>query len=215
MRSISLLASAIVVLSACSSAPSAPPQAPAQAAPTSSYQPQANNKAPDTFTVNFDTTKGLVVVEVTRADAPNGADRFYNLVKSKFFDGTRFFRVMPGFVVQWGIAAEPAVTKTWDTPIPDDPVKQTNARGTLVFAAQSRPNTRTAQMFINLVDNGRLDQMGFAPFGKVTSGMEFVDQIFAGYRDAPDQDRITNEGNAYLEKEFPNLDYIKTAAIAK
>jgi peptidyl-prolyl cis-trans isomerase A (cyclophilin A) len=215
MRSISLLASAVVVLTACSSAPSAPAEAPAQAAPQSSYQPPPSEKAPEHFTVNFDTTKGLVVVEVNRADAPNGADRFYNLVKSKFFDGTRFFRVVPNFVVQWGIAAEPAVTKTWDKPIPDDPVKQTNARGTLVFAAQSRPNTRTAQMFINLVDNQRLDGMGFAAFGKVTSGMEFVDQIFSGYGEAPDQDRITNEGNEYLEKEFPNLDYIKTATIAK
>ncbi len=137
-------------------------------------------RRPEHYIVNFDTTKGLVVVDVTRADAPNGADRFYNLVKSKFFDGTRFFRVVPNFVVQWGIAAEPAVTKTWDKPIPDDPVKQTNARGTLVFAAQSLPNTRTAQMFINLVDNARLDGMGFAAFGKVTSGMEFVDQIFSG-----------------------------------
>lgn len=214
MKSISLLATAIVVLTACSSAPSAPPQAPAQVAPASSYKTPPNDKAPDNFKVNFDTSKGLVVVEVTRADAPNGADRFYNLVKSKFFDGTRFFRVVPNFVIQWGIAAEPAVTKTWDIPIQDDPVKQTNARGTLVFAAQSRPNTRTAQMFLNLSDNGRLDQMGFAPFGKVISGMDVVDQIFAGYGEAPDQDRITNEGNAYLEKEFPNLDYIKTATIA-
>lgn len=210
-----MLASATLILAACSSSPSAPPQAPAQVAPQSSYKAPPNEKAPDTFKVNFDTSKGLVVVEVNRADAPNGADRFYNLVNAKFFDGTRFFRVVPNFVVQWGIAAEPAVTKTWDIPIQDDPVKTTNARGTLVFAAQSRPNTRTAQMFLNLRDNGRLDQMGFAPFGKVISGMEFVDQIYAGYGEAPDQDRITNEGNAYPEKEFPNLDYIKAATIAK
>ena len=215
MKYVSLLASATLVLTACSSAPSAPPPAAAQAAPESSFKAPPNDKAPDHFKVNFDTSKGLVVVEVNRDEAPNGADRFYNLVTSKFFDGTRFFRVVPNFVVQWGIASEPAMTKTWEKPIQDDPVKTTNARGTLVFAAQSRPNTRTAQMFLNLRDNGRLDQMGFAPFGKVVEGMEFVEQIFPGYGEAPDQDRITNEGNAYLEKEFPNLDYIKTATIAK
>jgi peptidyl-prolyl cis-trans isomerase A (cyclophilin A) len=215
MKSLSFLASAALFLTACSSAPSAPPPAAAQATPEASPKTPPSEKAPDHFKVNFDTSKGLVVVEVNRDDAPVGADRFYNLVKTKFFDGTRFFRVVPNFVVQWGIAAEPAVSKSWDVPIQDDPVKTTNARGTLVFAAQSRPNTRTAQMFLNLRDNGRLDQMGFAPFGKVIEGMEFVDQIFAGYGEAPDQDRITNEGNAYLEKEFPNLDYIKTATIAR
>ena len=211
MKSITFLTSAALLLVACSSSPSAPPQA---APPPAAAKAPPNEKAPDTYKVNFETSKGLVVVEVNRADAPNGADRFYNLVKAKFFDGTRFFRVVPGFVAQWGIAADPSVSKAWEVPIQDDPVKTSNARGTLVFAAQSRPNTRTAQMFLNFRDNGRLDQMGFAPFGKVISGMEFVDQIYSGYGEAPDQERITAEGNAYLEKEFPNLDFIKTATIA-
>ena len=212
MKSLTFLASAILMLTACSSAPSAPPQTPP--APAAAKAPP-NEKAPETYKVNFETSKGLVVIEVNRADAPMGADRFYNLVKAKFFDGTRFFRVVPGFVAQWGIAADPAVSKSWDVPIQDDPVKISNARGTLVFAAQSRPNTRTTQMFLNFRDNGRLDQMGFAPFGKVIAGMEFVDQIYSGYGEAPDQDRITAEGNAFLEKEFPELDFIKAATIAQ
>jgi peptidyl-prolyl cis-trans isomerase A (cyclophilin A) len=170
--------------------------------------------APEKFLVNMETSKGPVVIEVTRADAPLGADRFYDLVKAKYFDGARFFRVVPGFVVQFGLAADPALSKKFDVPIQDDPVKQTNARGTLVFAATSRPNSRTEQLFINLGDNARLDQIGFAPFGKVLSGMEFIDQITPEYGERPDQDAITAQGNAYLEKQFPKLDYIKTATIA-
>ena len=170
-------------------------------------------KAPDTFKVTFELSKGPVVIEVNRADAPIGADRFYTLVKTGFFDGARFFRVVPGFVVQFGMAADPAVYKKWNVPINDDAVKQTNARGTLVFAATSQPNSRTTQMFINLADNARLDGMGFAPFGKVVSGMEFVEQINPEYRENPDQEEIEKSGNAYLEKEFPRLDYIKSAKV--
>jgi peptidyl-prolyl cis-trans isomerase A (cyclophilin A) len=170
--------------------------------------------APEKYRVNMETSRGPVVIEVTRADAPLGADRFYDLVKAKYFDGARFFRVVPGFVVQFGLAANPALSKKFDVPIQDDPVKQTNARGTLVFAATSRPNSRTEQLFINLGDNARLDQIGFAPFGKVLSGMEFVDQITPEYGERPDQSAITEQGNAYLEKEFPKLDFIKTAVIA-
>lgn len=166
------------------------------------------------YRVNMDTSKGMVVIEVTRADAPNGADRFYNLVKAKFYDGARFFRVVPGFMVQFGIAANPAMTKTWDVPIPDDPVKVSNVRGTVSFAAQSAPNTRTAQVFINFGNNSRLDSMRFAAFGKVVSGMEFVDQIYSADGENPDQSQIEAQGNAYLQKAFPNLDYIKTARIA-
>jgi peptidyl-prolyl cis-trans isomerase A (cyclophilin A) len=173
----------------------------------------ANETAPATFKVNLDTSRGPVIIEVTRADAPIGADRFYSLVRAKFFDGARFFRVVPGFVAQFGIAADPAVNKNWNTPIQDDPVKSSNARGTLTFAATSAPNSRTTQMFINLRDNQRLDGLGFAAFGKVVSGMENVDQIYSGDGEKPDQEQIERSGNAYLEKEFPKLDYIKTARV--
>lgn len=178
-------------------------------------KPAAAEKAPETFRVNLDTSKGPVVIEVTRADAPNGADRFYSLVKAKYFDGARFFRVIPGFMAQFGIAADPAVTKAWDRAIEDDPVRTSNVRGTVTFAATGQPNSRTTQLFINFGDNSRLDADRFAPFGKVVSGMENVDQIYAGDRENPDQSRIEAEGNAYLEKAFPNLDYIKTARIAQ
>jgi peptidyl-prolyl cis-trans isomerase A (cyclophilin A) len=177
----------------------------------------SNAAAPATFRVNMETSRGLVVIEVTRADAPIGADRFYDLVKAKYFDGARFFRVVKTpvpFVVQFGLAADPALSKKWDIPIQDDPVKQPNARGTLVFAATNRPNSRTQQLFINLGDNPRLDQIGFAPFGKVLSGMEFVDQITDEYGEQPNHQAITEQGNAYLQKEFPKLDFIKTATIA-
>jgi peptidyl-prolyl cis-trans isomerase A (cyclophilin A) len=172
-----------------------------------------NETAPATYRVALELSKGPVVIEVTRADAPNGADRFYNLVKAKYFDGARFFRVIPGFMAQFGIAADPEMSKKWDVPIQDDPVKQTNARGMLTFAATSQPNSRSTQLFINFGNNGQLDAMGFAPFGKVVSGMEFVDQINPEYRETPDQGAATEKGNAYLEKEFPRLDYIKTARI--
>src|ERR1700723_2501326 len=150
-------------------------------------QKATDEKAPETFRVNLDTSKGPVVIEVTRADAPNGADRFYNLVKAKYLDGARFFRVIPGFMAQFGLAADPAVSKTWDVPIQDDPVKASNVRGTLTFAATGAPNSRPTQLFITFGDNSRLDSQRFAPFGKVVSGMEFVDQIYSGYGENPDQ----------------------------
>jgi peptidyl-prolyl cis-trans isomerase A (cyclophilin A) len=163
----------------------------------------------------MDTSKGPVVIEVTRSDAPLAADRFYNLVKAKYFDGARFFRVVPGFMAQFGLAADPAVSKAWDVPIQDEPVKTSNVRGAVTFAASSQPNSRSTQLFINFADNARLDSLGFAPFGKVVSGMENVDQIYSGDGEKPDQGRVEAEGNAYLEKEFPHLDYIKTARIAQ
>ena len=178
-------------------------------------QKPTNEKAPDVFRVNMDTSKGMVVIEVTRADAPLGADRFFNLVKAKYFDGARFYRVVPGFMAQFGMAADPSVTKTWDVPIADDPVKTSNVRGAVTFAATAAPDSRTTQLFINFADNGRLDSMRFAPIGKVVSGMEFVDQIYSGYGEKPDQMRMEGEGNQYLEKEFPNLDFIKTARLAQ
>ncbi len=193
------------LMSACSHSTA---QAPEAKAP-------ANETAPATYRVNFDTSRGLFVVEINREQAPNGADRLYNMVKSKYFDGSRFYRVVPGFMVQWGAAADPKVAADWDVSIPDDEVKTTNARGTITFAASSQPNSRTTHMFINYVDNARLDPMGFAPVGKVVSGMDTVDQIYSGDGERPDQIRMKTEGNAYLEKEFPNLDYIKTARIAQ
>jgi peptidyl-prolyl cis-trans isomerase A (cyclophilin A) len=180
-----------------------------------------NETAPATFRVSLDTTKGPVVIEVTRDLAPIGADRFYNLVKAKYFDGARFFRVVgptdghPAFVAQWGIAADPETTKKWDVPIPDDPVKTSNVRGTVTFAAASAPNTRSTQMFINLGDNSRLDAMGFAPFGRVVSGMDTVDQLYYGYGESPDQTAAEEQGNSYFETNFPKLDYIKTARLAQ
>ena len=174
-----------------------------------------SHTAPATFRVNFDTTKGPLIVGVTRADAPLGADRFYNLIIAKFFDGARFFRVVPGFVVQFGMAGDPKLNAAWNTPIQDDPVLVSNLRGTLCFAAESAPNTRTSQMFINLADNRRLDARRFAVFGKVLSGMDNVDRIYSGDGEKPDQSLIEKYGNAYLEKEFPRLDYIRTARLVE
>lgn len=199
MKTLSAIASVALLLSACS----APAQKP------------TNETAPETYRVNLDTSRGPVVIEVTRANAPIGADRFYNLVKAKYFDGARFFRVLPGFMAQFGLAADPAVSKAWDVPIQDDPVKTSNVRGAVTFAATSAPDSRSTQLFINFADNSRLDSQRFAPFGKVVSGMENVDQIYSGYGQNPDQERIESEGNAYLEKEFPRLDYIKSARIAE
>jgi peptidyl-prolyl cis-trans isomerase A (cyclophilin A) len=171
--------------------------------------------APAEYRVKFDTSRGAFVVAVVRAQAPNGADRLFDLVKHHFFDGARFYRVVPGFVVQWGYAAQPADTNKWKSAIPDDPVAASNVRGTLTFAATSEPNSRTTQLFINYGDDSRLDHMGFAPVGKVLSGMDVVDEIYSGYGENPDQSRIAQAGNSYLAKEFPKLDYIKTARIVR
>ncbi|MBV9718246.1 MAG: peptidylprolyl isomerase [Candidatus Eremiobacteraeota bacterium] len=166
-----------------------------------------------TFRVLFDTSEGPIIIDVDRSLAPHGAQRFYELVKAKYFDGARFYRVVPGFVVQWGAAANPAVTKKWDVTIPDDRVKTSNTRGTVAFAATGNPNSRTTHLFINLGNNARLDAMGFAPIGRVSSGMPAVGRIYAGYGEQPDQGLIASGGNAYLKKNFPRLDYIKTARI--
>ena len=176
--------------------------------------------APDAFRARFQTNEGVFVVEVDRAWAPNGADRFYVLVKNGYFDGARFFRVIEGFMAQFGMHADPYVTAAWrNHPIPDDPVTQSNARGHLTFAATNLPNSRTTQLFINLVDNPNLDGMGFAPVGRVVEGMEVVDNIYSGYGEAaptgsgPLQQNIAARGNAYLTESFPELDYVERATI--
>ena len=180
-----------------------------------------NEQAPATFKANFDTSKGTFVIEVHRDWAPIGADRFYNLVKNGFFDDVRFFRVISGFMAQFGIHGTPGVQSAWrGANLKDDPVRQSNKRGTVTFATAG-PNTRTTQFFINFGDNAGLDKQGFAPFGEVVSGMAVVDKLNAEYGEGaprgkgPDQGRLQSEGNAYLNKEFPKLDYIKSATIAK
>lgn len=170
-------------------------------------------KAPEQFEATFKTTAGDFVVQVTRAWAPLGADRFYNLVKHGYFTDAAFFRVVPGFVVQFGLSANPTLNKVWSkAPIKDDPVTQSNHLGYVTFATAGA-NTRTTQLFINLADNARLDSMGFAVFGQVTSGMDAVQKIYSGYGESPDQGAITTEGKAYLDKNFPKLDHIISATI--
>jgi peptidyl-prolyl cis-trans isomerase A (cyclophilin A) len=180
-----------------------------------------NEKAPATYKARFDTSKGIVVIDVRRDWAPNGADRFYNLVKNGFYDDTRFFRVISGFMVQFGINGDPKISAPWRmATIKDDPVKQSNKRGYITFAT-SGPDSRTSQVFINFADNGGLDRQGFAPFGQVSSGMEVVDALYSGYGEGapqgrgPDQSRIQREGNNYLMNDFPRLDYVKKASIDK
>lgn len=177
---------------------------------------EANQRqAPDVFQVKFETSAGPIVIEVTRDWAPRGADRFHALVQNGFFDGCRFFRVVPNFVVQWGINGDPKVSAVWrEATIPDDAVKQSNTRGRITFAT-SGPDSRTTQLFINLRDNTSLNGMGFAPFGEVVEGMDVVDELFSGYGEAPNQGRIQMQGNAYLEKDFPKLDYIESATIVE
>ena len=180
-----------------------------------------NEQAPERFKVNFDTSKGSFTIDVHRDWAPQGADRFYNLVKAGFYDDVRFFRVISGFMAQFGIHGNPAVQSAWrNANIKDDPVKQSNRRGYVTFATAG-PNTRTTQLFINYRDNAALDKQGFAPFGEVTSGMSVVDKLHSGYGEGapsgkgPNQGRLNAEGNAYLNKEFPQLDYIKSATIVE
>jgi cyclophilin family peptidyl-prolyl cis-trans isomerase len=176
-------------------------------------------KAPATYQVKFTTTKGNFVLSVTRAWAPLGADRFYNLVRHHFYDNTSFFRVLKGFVVQWGISAYPPVSAAWShAPIKDDPVVQSNLRAYVTYA-MGGPNTRTTQVFINLVDNKRLDNMGFSAFGQVIEGMDVVEALYAGYGEGgpdgqgPEQDKIEKLGKPYLDKSFDKLDSIKTTTL--
>jgi len=206
MRSIRAGLAGLVVLLAGAAAPS----------------PEAlREKAPDTFYAKFETTKGAFVVQVNRAWAPIGADRFYNLVKSGFYDGQRFFRVVKGFVVQWGIHGDPATAANWmGARIPDDPVQEKNASGTITFA-KSGANSRTTQVFINLADNQRtLDKSGFAPFGVIVDGMDVVKKLHSGYGDmvsqggrGVDTTKLYQEGSPYLDRDFPKLDRIVKATV--
>lgn len=169
--------------------------------------------SPESFRVCFETSCGNITVQVNRSWSPQGADRFHSLVTSGYFDGCSFFRVVPGFVVQFGLNGDPKVTSAWRAAnIKDDPVTQTNNRGRLTFATAG-PNTRTTQLFINLANNPRLDSMGFSPFGEVVEGMDVVDRINKEYGERPNQALIQTQGQAYLSKSFPNLDTIKTAKI--
>ena len=172
--------------------------------------------APATYKVNFEASNGAFVVEVHKDWAPIAADRFYNLVKNGFYDEVRFFRVVPNFMVQFGMSGDPALTKTFSSvSMKDEPSKQSNKRGYITFARTSAPNSRGTQVFINYKANAFLDDQGFAPFGEVVQGMDIVDKITSQYGEKPDQGQITASGNAYLKKEFAKLDYIKSATIAK
>jgi cyclophilin family peptidyl-prolyl cis-trans isomerase len=177
-----------------------------------------NEPSPAEYRVSVETTKGTFVIAVTRALAPHGADRFYRLVCAGYFDDSRFFRVVPGFIAQFGIPGDPAITRVWkDRRMPDDSARASNVRGMIAYA-MTGPNTRTTQLFISLVDNRRIDAQGFAPIGRVVSGMEVIDQLYGGYGEtagggmrAGRQDRMMNEGNQHLDRDFPKLDRILTA----
>ena len=208
----------------------APASAAKSAAPSEAAKPagahpalldpsKATEQAPATYTVKLETTKGDILIDVTRAWAPQGADRFYNLVKIGYYDDVAFFRVISGFMAQVGINGDPAVNKAWrPARIKDDPVKESNTRGMVTFAKTGMPDSRTTQIFLNFKDNAQLDRMGFAPFGKVRD-MAVVDTLYSGYGEGaprgqgPSQGRLQGEGNAYLKAEFPKMDYIKKASI--
>jgi peptidyl-prolyl cis-trans isomerase A (cyclophilin A) len=183
--------------------------------PGSSSQADAR-PSPDTFQVEFETTKGNFVIEVQRRWSPNGAGRFYELVQSGYYNGCKFFRAVPGFMVQFGISGDPALNTKWrETPIPDDPVQESNQPGFVTFAKSALPNSRTTQIFINYGDNSRLDSDGFAPFGKVISGMDVVNSLEQSYGEEPSrfQQQIQEQGNAFLESQFPKLDAIIAATV--
>jgi peptidyl-prolyl cis-trans isomerase A (cyclophilin A) len=187
--------------------------APKAAAPNLLDPSTLKARAPEMYRVQFTTTKGNVILEITRAWAPLGADRFYNLVRAGFFTNCTFFRVVPRFIVQFGISPRPDVARVWEKAnIADDRVTQSNKRGTITFATAG-PNTRTTQLFINYGDNAGLDGQGFSPFGQVVEGMDVVDKIYPGYGEQPDQGRLQSEGKAYTDKSFPMLDKILSATI--
>lgn len=180
-----------------------------------------NKRAPDTFRVRVETSKGDFIIEAHRDWSPHGVDRFYNLARAGFFNDSRFFRVRAGFIAQFGIPGDPAIAAVWkNQTIPDDTIRQSNTRS-FVSYAMTGPNARTTQLFINLADNSRLDAEGFAPIGRVIEGMEIVDQLYAGYGEdagggmrGGKQGKIFVGGNAYLDREFPNLDRLRRARVS-
>lgn len=203
------------------SPPPPPPPPPPEAAVPTLLPAPSEAASPDSFRVKFETTKGNFAVEVIRAWAPKGADRFYRLVKEGYFKDIRFFRVLPGFMAQFGMSGNPALNARMDSlRIPDDPITQSNKRGMVTFATAG-PNTRSSQFFINYGDNVSLDSQGFSPFGRVVDGMKVVDAMYSGYGEGapngagPSQDSIAKKGNEYLQRAFPKLDYIKSATIVK
>ena len=177
---------------------------------------EMNTMAPASFQVRFTTSKGVFVIEAYREWSPAGVDRFFNLVRHGFYDETRFFRVLEGFMAQFGINGDPVVQRQWRTAsIMDDPVVESNVRGRVTFAKSGAPNSRSTQLFINYGDNGRLDRDGFSPIGKVVEGMDVVEELYSGYGDGPEQNLIQSRGNEYLKDDFPNLDYIDRAEIVE
>jgi len=224
MRYFPYLVMALTALAGCKKeapppAPPAPPQSTAAPDFHNPADPGFSQQAPDSFRVRLATTKGAIVVAVKRMWAPHGVDRFYNLVRSGYYDGVRFFRVIPGFMAQFGLHGDTAVTAAWrERRIADDPVRRSNQRGMLTFATAG-PGTRTTQLFINYRDNSRLDSDGFAPFGEVVEGMDVVDKLYGGYGEGapngrgPDQMRIHIEGEKYLARQFPRLDKITKATV--
>jgi peptidyl-prolyl cis-trans isomerase A (cyclophilin A) len=209
----------LVVLAGCNATTENRHAVPADSPLLNPESPELQATAPETFRAQFETTAGTFILEVVREWSPQGADRFYNLARSGYYDGVRFFRAIDGFMVQFGIHGDPAVNEAWQPRrLPDDPVAQSNERGMVSFA-MAGPDSRTTQLFINLADNAQLDDMGFSPIGRIIEGMEAVDAIYTGYGEGaprgrgPDQGRLREEGNAYLESEFPQLDHIQRVTI--
>ena len=217
---LALLALPLISVACKEKSPPVPPQEAAEPTPLPPSTPP-DAASPDSFRVKFTTTKGNFTVVVNRAWAPKGADRFHRLVSEGYFKDIRFFRVLPGFMAQFGLSGNPALNAKMDTlRIPDDPVTQSNKRGMLTFATAG-PNTRSNQFFINYGDNTSLDVQGFSPFGRVVDGMKVVDAMYGGYGEGapsgagPSQELIVTQGNEYLQRAFPKLDYIKSATIVK
>lgn len=209
-----------ILIAACDRPAPPPADTATAAAPAPAAEPAAPVvTAPATFRVRFETSKGPFVIRAHRDWAPNGVDRFFQLVESGYYDDVRFFRVIPGFVVQFGMHGDPATNAKWASqPLQDDPVKQSNTRGRVVFAQMPMPNTRTTQLFINLRDNsGSLDPQNFSPIGEVVEGMSVVDRLYSGYGDPPpdQQGQIAASGNEYLNREYPKLDFVRTARVVK
>lgn len=220
MRSYGTCIAAALVVTACRGESRAP-QSSAPAALLSPDPTALAAPAPDSFTVLLTTSRGEVEIRIQRAWAPRGADRMYYLVQNGFFTGARFFRVLPGFISQFGLSGDPAVDATFERlPLADDPVRTGNRRGSVVFATAG-PTSRTTQLFVNLADNAQLDGMGFAPIGEVVRGLDVVERLHAGYGEGapdgsgPDQGRIMREGNRYLRSAFPLLDSIVMGVVRR